>query len=145
MIFYFQELIKDINTYSSRMNELWLQKDANVPFQSCSRKIIGYLTQGGFCNRVGRSAGIGFVAGQPFLSYLKQLNLIQTTDSQNLSSQNEETPFDLERRNQVFVLVRDKSSFLYRWARIIVLDTWINSCGIESSIIFFPISLHYIN
>ena len=79
------------------MNDLWLS-EKSISLDCCSRKIFGFVTDGRFNLGLARCTGLGFVVGKPFLQ------LIQ-----------------LEKRNQIHVLVRNPSSMQYRWARLIVI------------------------
>lgn len=93
------------------MRKLWLETSEE---QTSIRPIMGYLTHGGFCNRIGRSGGLGYVVSQPLLNYMHQLNLLEEEDYKETS---ESRP-----SKQILVLVRNPSSFLYRWARLVVLN-----------------------
>lgn len=107
-------MLKKIEEYNKKYNDLWLYDPAKT-FQSNSRKIIGFLTQGGFCLRLGRSGGLGYVVTEPLLELMTKYNLIEN----NIN----ECKDDLAAPSgQIQVLIRNPSTLQYNWARLVILN-----------------------
>lgn len=81
--------------YTDRMRKLWLP-EAEAIVNSCSRKVIGYITFGGFSFTCAQGVGIGYIA-MPAISRL----------------------LDNSRCNQV--LIRNTNSRQYRFGRLEII------------------------
>lgn len=122
---FFQVILSKYSSFKEEMEGAWLMK-TDGPLQCCSRKIIGYIAHGNFCQTLGKGAGIGWVA----LRSLNFLQLCRKVYDEQTESNNESQEFLESRREskgEYFVLVRNPSNLHYRWAKlsIILQPQWI--------------------
>ncbi|KAL3281053.1 hypothetical protein HHI36_004277 [Cryptolaemus montrouzieri] len=54
--------IGNLKEYSEQMKKLWIPDVANIK-NSCSREVLGFITEGGFSFSLGKAKGIGYIAG----------------------------------------------------------------------------------
>ncbi|XP_037970774.2 ribonucleases P/MRP protein subunit POP1 [Plutella xylostella] len=88
---------KEPSEYAKKMRELWLPSNINNVRNTCSREVMGYLSQGAFSFSEANSCGVGYVAYNA-LSLLVQ------------------NGFN-------YVLVRNTSSFKYRIAKLQIIKS----------------------
>ncbi|XP_069946990.1 ribonucleases P/MRP protein subunit POP1 [Cherax quadricarinatus] len=113
-----KEILAKYSSFQEEMENAWLMK-INEPLQCCSRKIMGYIINGNFCQTLGRGAGIGWVALKPLLHFI---NLCKKISGKNVESsnevQNDDNTVDAWR---YAVLVRNPSSLQYHWAKMVIV------------------------
>ncbi|XP_076254794.1 POP1 ribonuclease P/MRP subunit [Rhynchophorus ferrugineus] len=51
-----------LETYKTKMRNLWLP-EPEIIRHSCTRQVMGFVKQGGFCYSIGKSKGLGYVVG----------------------------------------------------------------------------------
>ncbi|KAG7169653.1 Ribonucleases P/MRP protein subunit POP1-like [Homarus americanus] len=113
-------ILAKFSSFKEEMEDAWLMK-TDGPLQCCSRKIMGYVISGNFCQTLGRGAGIGWVALKPLLHLL---HLYKDVSEKTVESKSESHEHVEDRRESKWiysVLVRNPSSLQYHWARLCVV------------------------
>lgn len=70
--------------YNAEMGNLWFPDPESVDGirDSCSRKVVGFVVNGGFSQRRGKAAGVGFIVGEAFkLIQINNLALVRDPKS----------------------------------------------------------------
>lgn len=113
-----QEIIAKYRAYQKTMEDLWLMP-RDDPLQCCSRKIMGYITQGTFCITLGVSGGVGWVALEPLI----QLLLLYEKFYAETSEMNElqDSCKRGKPRSSHSVLIRCPSTLHYQWAGLTIV------------------------
>ncbi|XP_071540386.1 ribonucleases P/MRP protein subunit POP1 isoform X2 [Panulirus ornatus] len=105
-------ILTKYSSFKDEMEVAWLMK-TDEPLQCCSRKIMGYITLGNFCQALGKGAGIGWVA----LRSLHFLHMFRKKYDEHTGSTTESQEFE-ESKWKYSVLVRNPSNLQYRWAKL---------------------------
>ncbi|XP_047492472.1 ribonucleases P/MRP protein subunit POP1-like [Penaeus chinensis] len=113
-----QEIIAKFSTYQKTMEDLWLMP-RETPLQCCSRKIMGYITQGTFCITLGVSGGVGWVALEPLMQLLLMHEKFYTETSEINELQNPSRKG--KSRSSHSVLIRCPSTSQYQWAGLTIV------------------------
>ena len=85
--------------FNARMRELWLPANGGIVKDACCRQLVGFLSDGGYSYRLGKSVGVGFV---PLVALADYLEAVREC-------------------GQPLVLVRETTMAQYRFAKMSVI------------------------
>ena len=89
---------QEVKNYADKMRNLWVPEKIDNVKESCSRTVIGFVTNGNFSYRIGKMVGLGFIAASAF-KVLFQKDTLQANQ-------------------RSLVLVRETHSAQYNFAQI---------------------------
>ncbi|XP_045605052.1 ribonucleases P/MRP protein subunit POP1 [Procambarus clarkii] len=120
-------ILAKYSSFQEEMENAWLM-ETNKPLQCCSRKIMGYVINGNFCQTLGRGAGIGWVALKPLLEFFqvcKKINekfVESNNDSETHDRIRIDNEFQIDNKWKYSVLVRNPSGLQYHWAKLLIVN-----------------------